>query len=216
MTQNGDKSWAGTTSTTYALDDKCAIVYVDVDGGEGGDNVGIAEFDSTTGYKNVLLVKDANNAKVIAILVESSRDADIIGTAIQQDLKVADAADGVTLDDLKNAAPGVYVPTATKAGDMVEGITASSVRLFRFSSKDAEDYTLTIKNAAGQQVYTGKLALAANKDAFCFIGVAPVAIQAGDSVSNGWTVGSNAPAGMYTFTISGAAAGVVLSGIFSV
>ena len=73
--------FTGSGATTVALDDDCVIAYVNADDNEAGDDVGIAEFDSTTGYRNVLLVKDASDAKVVGIIVESSRDDHVLNAS---------------------------------------------------------------------------------------------------------------------------------------
>lgn len=73
-------AYVGGSPTTVALDDDCIIAYVDADDDAAGENVGINAFDGITGYKNALLVKDSSTSKVVAILVESSGDANILNS----------------------------------------------------------------------------------------------------------------------------------------
>jgi hypothetical protein len=87
MTQTGDPGdtsyfYTGSTATTKALDDDVVIAYVDANNQTGGDEVGISAFDSTTGYRNVLLIKDSSTEKVVAIIVESSLKANVNGTSL--------------------------------------------------------------------------------------------------------------------------------------
>lgn len=77
ITHDGN-NFNGADATTYAIDDKVVINYIDADNGSAGSDVGISEFDTSTGYTNVLLVKDNSDDKVVAILVESSGEANIL------------------------------------------------------------------------------------------------------------------------------------------
>ena len=68
------------TQSTLALDDDCAIIYVDADGDVAGSEVGVNGFDSVTGYKNAVVVtKNTSDGTVItAIFVETSNKCDIL------------------------------------------------------------------------------------------------------------------------------------------
>ena len=68
------------TQTTLALDEDCAIVYVDADGDAAGSDIGVNGFDSVTGYKNAAVVtKTVDDEQVIvAIFVETSNKCDIL------------------------------------------------------------------------------------------------------------------------------------------
>ena len=78
-------NWTGITDTqkTMALDDDCAIVYVNVDDDKAGADIGINAFDSVTGYKNVAIVTgmDGTEPVILAIFVETSNEEDILAVA---------------------------------------------------------------------------------------------------------------------------------------
>ena len=80
VAKQADGTFKGLTTKTVALDDDVVIVYVNSDDDEAGSDVGVSEFDTSTGYRNVLLVKDTGDSKAaVAVIMESSRDADILG-----------------------------------------------------------------------------------------------------------------------------------------
>jgi hypothetical protein len=82
--QTGENAFTGTSGTekTVALDDNVVIAYVDADEQAGGSEIGVSAFDPTTGNRNVLLIRDSATTKIVAIIVESSREADILGTSV--------------------------------------------------------------------------------------------------------------------------------------
>jgi hypothetical protein len=82
--QTGENAFTGTSGTekTVALDDNVVIAYVDADEQAGGSEIGVSAFDPTTGNRNVLLIRDSATTKIVAIIVESSREADILGTGV--------------------------------------------------------------------------------------------------------------------------------------
>ena len=83
MEKKGTNDFRGTgTAVTKAIDDDVVIAYVNADDKAAGDDVGVSEFDSATGYRNVVVVSDTNSKKVVAIFVESSRNADILGAKV--------------------------------------------------------------------------------------------------------------------------------------
>lgn len=70
--------YTGSDLKAYALDKDCAIVYVDIDEKRAGNEIGISQFDTVTGYRNVLLVKNESTDQVAAIFVETSGECDIL------------------------------------------------------------------------------------------------------------------------------------------
>ena len=119
MTKYGAEDYRGTNPVTVALDDDCVIAYVNADDGEAGDDVGISEFDSTTGYRNVVLVKDSTTSKVVGILVESSRDADIIGKSVN----VTPAAGNTAWSTATNDTAAFEVKTSGLADGQTVSVT---------------------------------------------------------------------------------------------
>jgi hypothetical protein len=91
IAKNGESDYSGDTGSevTVALDDDVVIAYVNADDVDAGENIGISAFDPTTGYRNVVLVKDSSTNKVVAILVESSREADIVGVSLSVEKNTA-------------------------------------------------------------------------------------------------------------------------------
>ena len=202
------------TATTKALDDDCVIVYVNADDDEAGEEIGINAFDGVTGYRNVLIVED--NGKIAAILVESSGETHVIDTSAT----TLDA--GKTADNIKAAttADGVYVPkdaSFVPAGNAMSG-EAAAQRIFKFTGlATTQNYTLTIKNAAGKTVYTETANLAVGGH-FFYITTNPVSTNAGTEAET-WVGATDdkAPTGTYSYTIHAATDDVdVVAGFFEV
>ena len=66
---------------TYALDDRCAIVYVNAEDGALGRDIGVNAFDSVTGYRNAAIVTTTDargNRVIVAIFVETSNKTNIL------------------------------------------------------------------------------------------------------------------------------------------
>ena len=66
---------------TYALDDRCAIVYVNAEDGALGRDIGVNAFDSVTGYRNAAIVTSTDtkgNKVIVAIFVETSNKTNIL------------------------------------------------------------------------------------------------------------------------------------------
>lgn len=57
-------------ASSITVDDDVVIVYVDADGEDAGDDIGVNAFDGNTGYLNAIIVRD--EGVVIAIIVETS------------------------------------------------------------------------------------------------------------------------------------------------
>ena len=78
--EDGNYTGDSATQNTLALDDDCAIIYVDADGDAAGSEIGVNGFDSVTGYKNAAIVtKTTSDGTVItAIFVETSNECDIL------------------------------------------------------------------------------------------------------------------------------------------
>lgn len=70
---NGYKGVGDAISVT--VDDEVVIVYVDADGEDAGDSIGVNAFDGNTGYKNAIIVED--EGVVIAIIVETSGEVSL-------------------------------------------------------------------------------------------------------------------------------------------
>ena len=79
--ESSDDGYTGDVDTqkTLALDEDCAIVYVDADGDAAGDEIGINSFDSVTGEMNAAIVTDTKDGDqvIVAIFVETSGDCGI-------------------------------------------------------------------------------------------------------------------------------------------
>ena len=75
-----DSDKKGTGMTTYALDEDVVIIYVNVDDGEAGEEIGINAFDAVEPKKNILVVTDGtgDDLVVVAIFVETSGECDIL------------------------------------------------------------------------------------------------------------------------------------------
>ena len=92
-------AYVETSKTTKALDDDAQIVYIDADNNKAGESaVGINEFDGTTGYANALVVYDGNNAsnKIVAVIVNTNSDVDVLGQQNIASTKYSVAAPNVT------------------------------------------------------------------------------------------------------------------------
>jgi hypothetical protein len=64
-------------SATYITARDLLIIYVDMDGKRSGDEIGIAAYDTTTGYKNIAVILDENDTVVVAF-VETSGMCNIL------------------------------------------------------------------------------------------------------------------------------------------
>jgi len=159
MTKNGENDYRGSSANTVALDDNCVIAYVNQDDGEGGDDIDISEFDSSTGYRNVLLVQDSTSTKVVAVIVESSHEDHVVNMAAK-----SIAAGTITAAaDLKALADGAYAPktdaTLTSVLNGLDGFSgdAADTRIIKYDTgaADGKTYNLEVYDAAGTKVYYG-------------------------------------------------------------
>ena len=196
----------GGTLETKALDDDAQIVYVNQDGDKAGDDIGVGEYDSIDKYANAVVVLDSNGTKIVAIIVESSGECNIInGMSTKVDVK-DDAA-------VKALANGVYTPSKDFTTNNMAGKPADN-RIFKFTTTAAnQSCTLSVKNSAGTEVYT-EIASFADADAhYFFITLNPVGQNAGTETGS-WASVTAAPAGTYSFTVV-AGSTTLLSGTFT-
>ena len=72
-------NYTGNAPKTYAVADDCVIVYFNDDDDEAGAEIGINEFDTVTGYENVILCTemDGTDEVIIALIVETSGECAI-------------------------------------------------------------------------------------------------------------------------------------------
>ena len=208
--------YQGANPKTVALDDDCVIAYVNSDDEEGGDETGISAFDGVTGYRNVLLVRDDSNSKVVGIFVETTGDAEVLNSMTPA---TPSLASGATAAEIKQQPDGVYVPTTKDFAADASDVTgdAEDNRIFKFTADaTSQEYTLIIKNAKGDTVYTeGGATFGDSAGHFFYICVNGASSSAPNAGTGTYKEASFA-AGTYTYTISGATAGVVASGSFQI
>ena len=216
MTKNSDTSYTGSNEKGVALDDDCVIVYIDQDDGDAGDDVGISEFDSTTGYRNVLLIKDDSTNKVVGIVVESSREANVIDMGA----KSVDKGSVTDTDGLKALGNGAFKPAANdtdlanvlkNVNGLAENIPTNTLRLIMFknTTNAQASYSMEIYDDAGTKVYA---AAASTHNAgatalwyFCvdcssIDGATLSTVNPSDTVSGSWA-NAQKVAGTYTVQI---------------
>ena len=86
--------------------------------------------------------------------------------------------------------------------------------IFKFTaSANSEDYTLSIKNSAGKEVYKETSTL--SKGAHCFY-ITTKASTSTPNAGNGDYQEKAFDGGTYSFSITGATSGVVLNGAFTI
>lgn len=184
--------FTGSSPVTVALDDDCVIAYVNADGKKAGDDVSISEFDATTGYKNVLLVKDDSTAKVVGIFVESSRDASVLKTVAAAPTTVQLVSDTATID----SSP----VTLTVDAGSPDAATMSS-----FVDSSADKVKFTITNAAGT-TSTAKLTIDSGATVDYTSGTPVDVADATGTVTCVLTVtvagGAGVSNGTYTYTVN--------------
>ena len=164
--------YTGVDRNTLALDDDCAIVYVDADGDAAGSDIGIGEFDSVNGYKNAAIVtKEVDGEDIIvAIFVETSGECDILSSTLSE---------GMTDSQIKDLDDGIYVPADgdfTTSGN-VTGNPEDNI-IVKFTVKEAttkvslsvSDGTTEYMNSGSPLEFTG-LDWAADSDHFIFFHV---------------------------------------------
>ncbi len=110
----GDYTGVASTQTTMALDDDCAIVYVDADGDAAGAEIGVNAFDAVNGYKNAVVVMNDAGDAIVAIFVETSNKCDILDVAdILVDLE--------ELEDQIAAGQPVEIIGSVPVGNLTDG-----------------------------------------------------------------------------------------------
>ena len=151
--------------TTKAIDNDVKIVYINADKDKAGDDgMGITSFDGTTGYANALIVYEdnINTKKVVAIIVNTNSDTDVLGnkapfglyamptTATVTDLtataSVSRNANTATI--VVTATEGTFTGAANTYKLKVNGTVASSVT----PNKSADNKTLTFTYTATADV----------------------------------------------------------------
>ena len=122
----GDYEGVASTQKTLALDDDCAIVYVDADGDAAGSEIGINPFDGVTGYKNAAIVtKEVDGENIIvAIFVETSNECSILATG---DALISPSITDVT--DRLDRDGNVEIVGAVPAGNLVSNFDTVEVTL---------------------------------------------------------------------------------------
>ena len=210
---NGDEvnGYTGVNPVTYALDDKCTISYVNAKDKKGGDEIGINSFDGVTGYRNVTLVWDATTDKVTDIIVESSLSADILngyGFAVSVPAGANNAA-------VKNLPDGAYVPADKSFVDDQNDVAGNPEdnRIFKFNAPKAQNYTLTVKNSAGTNVYT-ETANNMTVGAHFFYITLKAGTASSSNAGDGIYKSADFAAGTYTYEIKGTDGATVLNGTF--
>ena len=110
----------GGSVVTKALDDDAQIVYVNQDKDTAGEDIGVGEYDSITNYANAVVVLDSNGSKVVAIIVESSGECNVVNASL-------------TLKNQVNGSNGAW--TAAKTDDSAT---------FTVSAKNIADGTVKV------------------------------------------------------------------------
>ena len=162
---NGD-AYVEDGKTTKAIDNDVKIVYINADKDKAGDDgMGITSFDGTTGYANALIVYEdnINTKKVVAIIVNTNSDTDVLGnkapfglyampttatvTGLDATASVSRTGDVATI--VVTAANGKTFGSEPGTYKLkVNGTVASSVT----PSKSADDKTLTFTYTAAANV----------------------------------------------------------------
>ena len=199
----------GGTLETKALDDDAQIVYVNQDSDKAGTDIGVGEYDSIDQYANAVVVLDSNGTKIVAIIVESSGECNVInGMSTKATVEVKDDAAVKALDD------GVYTPSEDFTTNNMAGKPADN-RIFKFTTTEAnQNCTLSVKDSSGTEVYSESYTFDKGNHYF-FITLNPVGQNAGTEKGS-WTGAAvtAAPAGAYSFTVV-AGSITLLSGTFT-
>ncbi|MEE0256424.1 S-layer homology domain-containing protein, partial [Evtepia sp.] len=215
-----DDSITFSDSTSKDFTDTYFVIGVDTNAGEGSV-AKLATAKEKPDNKNVLsanAVYFTNTAgdKIEAVFVDVS--GVMTNNKNGNELYVAGpqtSTSATSLDAIKKLSDGVYVPTKKYATDMA-GEAKDNV-IFKFTTTTtSENYTLSIKNPAGKEVYTEAHSL--DKGAHCFyITTNPLTANVSGTLKETWGASATkAPAGTYSFSITGATSGVVLKGVFTI
>ena len=143
-----DGNWTGANQKTLALDDDCAIIYVDADGDKAGSEIGVNAFDSVTGYKNAAIVTkaDGTDTVIVAIFVETSNECDILSTE-SANLSKPDSA--ALTEALANN--DVVTVSDFDATTKIEVTVPANKTLVVKDSAPAENSVVTVKEGATVQ-----------------------------------------------------------------
>ena len=150
--KDADGGFAGVDQNTLALDDDCAIVYVDADEGEGGSDFGINSFDSVNGYKNAAIVTETSGDEqvIVAIFVETSGECDILSSTLSK---------GMDADDVKDLSDGIYTPAdkdfANSTTDVTGNVADNRIVKFTVGAEATTSVSLSVKG--GDVDYTETL-----------------------------------------------------------
>ena len=202
------------SGTTYPVAKDAVIINVDTDKKAAGSMTGISEADPVNvTYQNVAFITDTVDGvanTITAIFVDDNLQMKTAGVVSVTAPAGATAADVKALDD------GTYTPAddtfATSNSQRIAG-TAEDNRIFKFTAPTTQNYTLTVKNSDGTQVYTETASGLSAGAHYFFITLNPVQNNAGTVDGTVWSTGA-AAAGTYTYEIKGADNTVVLNGTF--
>lgn len=153
----------GGSVITKALDDDAQIVYVDQDNDAAGDNIGVNEYDSIDKFANAVVVLDSNGTKVIAIIVESSGECNVVNGMATKNAPTQVASsvsdNGTTI---KTYADGIYtVANIAALPTQAASHNPDDMMVFKFTGTDTTSYTLKIGTSVGDgSVYTETATLA--------------------------------------------------------
>ena len=215
-----DDSITFSDSTSKDFTDTYFVIGVDTNAGEGSV-AKLATAKEQPGNKNMLSANavyftNTTGDKIEAVFVDVS--GVMTNNKNGSELYVAGpqtSTSATSLDAIKKLSDGVYVPTQKYATDMA-GAAKDNV-IFKFTTTTtSEEYTLSIKNPAGKEVYTESNSL--DKGAHCFyITTNPLTANVSGTLKETWgSSATKAPTGTYSFSITGATSGVVLKGVFTI
>ncbi len=210
-------SYQGVNQTTLAYEKDAPIIFVDTKNDKSEAEGSIGSFDTVTGYANAVIIMDkamAADAKIKAVFIEVSGEENIgkgNGAGAITTTKTVSAADIKALDD------GMYTLEAgTTAPDFASSKPVETLRLFKFTAKDAEAHTLTIKDASGATVYaeTASGAQTVGTSYIFYVSVAGATTSAGGSV--GTPMNGALAAGTYTWVVGSTSTPNLVNGSFTI
>ena len=213
-----DDSITFSDSTSKDFTDTYFVIGVDTNAGEGSV-AKLATAKEQPGNKNMLsanAVYFTNTAgdKIEAVFVDVS--GVMTNGKNGSELYVAGpqtSTSATSLDAIKKLSDGVYVPTKKYATDMA-GEAKDNV-IFKFTG-DAGSYTLKINNGT-KDVYTETATVTGNGGHCFYITTNPLTANVSGTLEETWaSPATKAPAGTYSFSITGATSGVVLKGVFTI
>lgn len=143
VTEAVDGTYEGAGLATKAVDDDVKIIYVDADAVAAGDDIGINEFDITTGYANAKIVLD--NDVIVAILVETSGDANINGTTDVAATYLGDTNSATAIESALTANGSATVGDADLDGNLT--VDANETLIVNGTLSVGTGNTLTVNGA---------------------------------------------------------------------